>query len=684
MAKTRIVDLDHFETGLRVLEDSASAPLGSARSMTNMYITDRKGLSKRPGTALLGTFNASVKPSKGFYIYNKAFGNLQIPLKAYDTYTEYYHATFGWTRLESGFTDGSEHGFKEHIRNIDNEDYVYSGNKTEDYRRWSGAYTQLNGALVGGETTVTVDGVLKSTVVYSGTATSNSATTVDVSTAAWATDQWKNFYILIKAGTHANKIRLISANTGTQITFATLGSGPGNVAFEIRQAAIPATGTLIINSEEVAYSAIPTQYTITTSAVAGAHADNSPVTVKPTSYSGAPKGNRLEVNLDRMIVGNTASAVSRDASGNIQGSASPLSVYVSKLRNAADFTFTATRVAGEGDIISFPEGADQVVDVANQEEHFYVFTKGSITAISYSQDSNDTAVKVPLKSGTGAIGRVIKGENDVYFVTPDKKISSIGRIANKDITPQVENLGLAVKRLTDDFNFDNHAGIKYKQRIFHAMKSSDDTSYNDRTLVYNELNRSYEGLWTLGAFGFGVYNSLLYYANSRNPNIYQMFTGTADNDGTSNYAITSEWLSNWANLTPSKANLQSISGIVVEGFIWGGTEEITFEIFKDYNSTASYSFTFGIEQSDFLDDTIGLGGYFGGLPVGTTPIGSLSSVASDGSRHFQFLIYFPFIYGNFFSIGVSNDETTAKFDITRLGLAVTEEPEHASTRILSN
>lgn len=682
--KTRIVDVEKFNSGLRLLEDSASAPIGSARVMTNMIISDRNGISKRPGTALLGTINASVKPTKGFYIFNKAFGNLQIPVKAYDTYTEYYHANFGWTRLESGFTDGSEHGFKEHIRNIDNEDYLYSGNRTEDYRRWPGAYTQLNGALVGGETTVTVDGVLKSTIIYTGTATSNAATTVDVSTAAWATDQWKNFYILIKAGVHADKIRLISANTGTQITFATLGSGPGNVAFEIRQIAIPASGTLIINSEEVAYSALPTQYTITTSAVAGAHADNSPVTVKPTPYSGAPKGNRLEVNLDRMLVGNVASAVSRDGSGNVQGSASPLSVYTSKLRNAADFTFAATRVAGEGDIISFPEGSSQVVDIANQEDNFYVFTNGSITAVTYSQDSNDIAVKTPLKNGTGAVGRVIKGENDVYFVTPDKKISSIGRIIDKDVTPQVENIGLAIKRLTDDFGFDTHAGIKYKQRIFHTLKSGDNVSYNDRTLVFNERNKSYEGLWTLGAYGFGVYNNLLYYANSRSPNVFQMFTGTADNDGTTDYSINSEWLSNWINLTSSKSNLQSIHGIFVEGFIWGGTEEITFDVYKDYNSNSSYSFTFGVDNTDFLDDTVGLSGYFGGLPLGTTPIGSLSSISSDGSRHFSFIIYFPFIYGNFFSLGVSDSETTAKFDITRMGLAVTEEPEFASSRVLTN
>lgn len=682
--KTRIVDIDKYSTGLRLLEDSASAPIGSARLMTNILISDRGGISKRPGTLLLGSLNASTKPTKGFYIFKKAFGGLEIPVKAYDTYSEYYHPIYGWTRLESGFTDGSEHGYKEHIRNIDNEDYLYSNNRTEDYRRWPGAITQLNGALVGGETTVTVDGVLKDQVLYSGTASAaHSATSLSVAGTPWASKQWVNFYVKITSGAQSGKIRLITDTGSNFISFGTLGADPGACTFEIRIAAFPASGTLVIGTEEVAYSAIPTATSFTTSAIVSAHADNSPVTVKPTSYPGAPKGNRLEVNLDRMMVGNVAAAMSLDGSGNAQGSTNPLAVFVSKLRNAADFTFAATRAAGEGDIISFPEGSTKVTDIANQEENAYVFTEKSITAVQYSQDSNDIAVKTPLRTGVGAIGRVIKGENDVYFVTPDKKISSIGRMENKDSTPQVENIGLAIKRLTDDFEFDAHAGIKFKQRIFHACKASDDSTYNDRTLVYNELTRSYEGVWTISPFGFGVYDNKLHYANSRNPNIYEMFTGTADQDGDTLYPISSEWQTNFFNLTPSKANLQSVYGWFVEGFIWGGTQTITFKLYKDYNSQASYEFTFGIDDDGFLDDSIGLNGYFGGSPLGITPIGSLGSVQSDGSRHFSFLIYFPFVYGNFFSLGIANDEETAQFDITRQGLAISEDTDFAASRILN-
>lgn len=678
--KTKIVDVSDYNKGLSLLQDTG--PIGSARLMTNMYVTDRGGLAKRPGTRLLGSFNAAIKPTKGFYVFKKAFGNQQIPVKSYGTYSEYYHPIYGWTRLESGFTDGSEFGFKEHIRNIDNEDYLYMGNKTEDYRRWSGAITQLAGALAGGETTVNVDGVLKDQISLPATlATGSSATTLTVASAAWATDQWKNFYIYIPG---TGQIALISANTATVLTFVSLGANPGLVNFQIRQAAFPASGTLIIGTEQLAYSALASSTSFTTSAVVSVHADDAPVTIKPTSYSGAPKGNRLEVNLDRMLVGNIATAKSRDASGNVQGSASPLSVYVSKLRNAADFDFAATRVAGEGDIISFPEGQTKVTDIANQEDKFYVFTENSITAVEYTQDSADAADKTPIKGASGAIGRVIKGENDIFFVTKDKKISSIGRALQKDITPQVDNIGLAIKRLTDTFNFDNHAGAKFKQRIFHACKSSDGAAYNDRTLVYNELNKTYEGLWTLGAFGFDIYGDDLFYANSRNPNIYQMFIGTADNDGSDNYPIESQWLGSWMNLTPSKANLQAVYAWYVEGFIWGGTEKLIFNLYKDYSSKASFSFSFGVDQESFLDDAVALNGYFGGLPLGNSPIGSLGTVEADGSRHFSFLIYFPYLYSNYFSIGVENSELTAKFDLTHMGLGVTEEPEYAATRVLSN
>jgi len=676
MAKERFIDIVEFPSGLRVLEDETNSPVGSARVAQNILISDRGGLSKRPGTAILGSLNSNNNGCKGFYIFKKPFTNVELPVKAYDDEYEFYHPSLlSWNRIESGFTVGSEWGFREHIRNVENEDYLYSGNRTEDYRRWPGSYTQLNGALVGGETAIVVDSTIKSGTFYSGTATGNSATTLTVSGQTWATDQWKNFYVLI---TGTSKLRKISANTADTLTFATLGAGPGNVAFTIVMAAFPDTGTLVVGGTEVAYTAIDksTEFTVASAPVAS---DNASVTIKPTPYTGAPKGNRFEVNFDRILVGNVRSGVSRDSSGNTQGSQSTGSVYVSKLRNGTDFTFAATRVAGEGDIISFPEGNGDLQDIANLEDSFYVFFPNAITGVKYSQDSNDIAAKTPIKNGTGAVGRVIKGENDIYFVTPDNKLSSIGRQMNKDATPQVENMGLMIKRMTDDMDFTNHNGARFKQRIFHACKASTADTYNNRTIVFNEQTRSYEGVWTIPAYGFGIYNKKLHYADARTPNIYEMFIGTSDYDGTNRYAISSEWKSNWINLTPSRANQQSVSAIAVEGYLWGGTD-ITFQIFKDFSNTASLSFTFGADETSFMDAD-NLSAFLGSNPLGLSPLGSISGIQGDGSRHFSFIVYFPFIYANYYSIGLQESEINGKFDITRFGLNVNEDTSFNAAKI---
>jgi len=54
----------------------------------------------------------------------------------------------------------------------------------------------------------------------SGTATSGSATTLVESSRTWTTNQWVNYQVRITAGTGRGQVRVITANTGTQLTFA--------------------------------------------------------------------------------------------------------------------------------------------------------------------------------------------------------------------------------------------------------------------------------------------------------------------------------------------------------------------------------------------------------------------------------------------------------------------------------
>ncbi|MBI3887538.1 hypothetical protein HY310_00530, partial [Candidatus Microgenomates bacterium] len=221
-------------------------------------------------------------------------------------------------------------------------------NQTENYFRWSGAICTLNGALAGGETDLVVDTLLTADVFESQTATNNSATTVDVSTATWASSQWVGMYIYFPS---TGKVRKITANTGTQITFNTLGAGPGNIAFQIRNLIFPLTGSVIYNGTVMAYTAIDVYNKLPVSSAVAAP-DGTGVAEIPTSYSAAPRGNRLCNYLGRVVVANVRSAITRDSGGALQGFSASGSVFVSKLNNPYDLSFAATRVAGEGDIFN--------------------------------------------------------------------------------------------------------------------------------------------------------------------------------------------------------------------------------------------------------------------------------------------------------------------------------------------
>lgn len=674
MAKQNEIFIDYskFKLGLYALEDTTKAPFGTARIMRNMQVTKQGGMGPRLGTKLLGTFNSSTSDGNGLYNFRKSFDENEFLIKAYDDELEVYsknHTSADWFRLKDGFTADKEFGFATSLVNTDAEDYVVFCNRYEEYQRWRGSVTLLDGALAGGETSVTVDSTLTNEIFESKTATANSATTLDVSGTPWAASQFVNLYVYITSGAYSGQIRKITANTTSQITFDTLGGAPGNCTFQIRKLNFPASGTLIYNGTTIAYTAIPSA-TVFTVGSAHAASDNTPVTVAPDVYPAAPRGNRFSNFLSRILVGNVRSALARDSGGALQGFSSGGSYFVSKLINPTDFSFAATRVAGEGDIISTPYGGGEITDIAIQEDAAYVFKKRYIESIKYSQDANDLAVRNPLKSEVGSVGPVIKGSDDIYFVTEDKKFTSLGRVVSKDVLPQTDNIGYKIQRLLDAYIFGDGRGIEDVDRIYLPCKSSSTTGHNDIVLVYNKVNQAFEGTWELNSRHFIRFNSLTYFIESNSPNVFQLNTGHADVVGTTRYAISNEYASHFMNLTASHGNLQSMNSLYYEGYIKGNTT-ITFKVWKDFSSTPFLQFDFAGTETGLLDGQE-LSASMGVTVMGLRPIGSVSDINEDGRRHFYFRVYFPFQYGNHFSVGFESSEVEDDYEITRLGLGISQ------------
>lgn len=689
------IDINQLKQGLVALEDETKAPAGSAKTMRNMRITDRGGVAPRLGTLLLGTKNVSNSPVRGLYNFRKSFDADEFLLKAYDDELEVYsknHSSADWFRLKNQYTADKEFGFTTSLVNTDNEDYIAFCNRFDPYQRWRGSVTLLNGALVGAETAVTVDSVLTEEVFFalpynwngSLVATADIAgggvTINNLPANLWADDQWNGFYVHILTGSHTGKIRLItdSAAAGS-LTVDTFGGNEAGITFEIRKAAFPATGTLIYNGTRIAYTAIPTATTFT---VASAHAsaDNAAVALVPDDYYAAPRGNRITNYLSRIIVGNVRSAMARGSGGALQGFASAGSAFVSKLLNPFDFSFTATRVAGEGDIISMPYGGGDITDVVYQEDTAYVLKPRYIEAIQYSQDSNDLANRTPLKAGIGSVGPTIKGPDDIYFITADNQFTSIGRVQTKDIKPETLNIGHKVKRLLESRTFGTGRGFADQARIYVPGRSTSDEASNDVVLVYNQQNRAFEGDWQLRANFFESFNGKAYFGESNSSNVYQMNIGNADVVGADRFGIDCEYESNFMNLTGSHAYSQAMSSLYFEGYITAN-EQINFFAKKDFAMDPFLSFSFlGSEES--LQDGSVIEGYLGGTPLGLRPIGSFSEpLDENGRRHFQFRVYFPFQYGNHFSVGWGASEVDADFEITRYGLGMLESVSVDTNRV---
>jgi len=667
--KTLTISQDNFKQGLQLLEDDSRAGFGSARSMLNCQITDRGGIAPRPGTVLLGDYNSNGNPIRGLFNFRKSKGDPEILTKFYDDEFEFYHPTLQtWSRVKNGFTANQEFGYLYTLVNTDNDDFMYFCNRYEEYQRWQGSYATITSALAGAETSIPVDSVLQTPIYLTVTATGSSATTLDVASAVWANDMWKNFYIYIPS---TGKVRLITANTGTQITFSTLGSDPGSVAFQIRQLKFPLTGTVIYNGTTIAYTTIDIA---TALPVASAHACpiNTAVTLVPTIYIAAPRGNRMEILRGRPYVGRVRMAISRDAAGNTQASAQAGSVFVAKLLDPTTFTFSASRVAGEGDIANIAYGGGDIVDVKAFEDQVAIYKKDYIELLKYTEDENDVALRTPLKPGVGSIARVIKGSDDHYFMTPDKRYTSLGRVRTKDLTPQTENLGYRIKRLLDTYDHTDFNGIEFNNRLLSCHRTDSNNTSNDVTLVFNKQTKSFEGVWTIPANNYEIFNNELVYGESNGSNTWKMFqTRKADIRGDSILPYSTEWQSNFFNVLPIKSNIQAVNSIAIEGYI-STNSTFTFKLYKNFETESSLSFNFSGTEDSLLQGTDLEAIFMGGEPLGLQPIGSIDAPDSDGRRRFSFMVYFPYIYGQYFSTKFSSSGVDQDWEIIRTSLGLKE------------
>lgn len=103
------------------------------------------------------TESTSTLGITSMHTFRKRSGE-NILMRAYGTVLEWYDESQNtWEELNDGYATSSDFGFADYNINTDLSSFTYFGNASEPFSRWSGAHTNLNGALAGAEATITVD-----------------------------------------------------------------------------------------------------------------------------------------------------------------------------------------------------------------------------------------------------------------------------------------------------------------------------------------------------------------------------------------------------------------------------------------------------------------------------------------------------------------------------------------------
>ena len=379
----------------------------------------------------------------------------------------------------------------------------------------------------------------------------------------------------------------------------------------------------------------------------------------PVTSPSTPKGNVLcSSQYGRVILGGVipASAISGTST-----------IWISKVNLYTDFTWSATRVSGEGWTVAAPNGGGSIRGIEPFESGFLVAKDRTV----FKLDDNDgNAIPFPLAvfANQGSVSPLcfFPSENSVNFVTPDFLVTALQRVQGYDQYPQPLPISDPIKPTTDSLLFNSRtAGKNYDGRDFYSCMASASSLWNDRLLTYNKRYGCWDGLWEgFNAACFFTYQSDLYACLAGQPDVVKLFEGRMDfqsftqpgvpitaslilrNDDMGQPALKKElydgeyWIEGEMYLTGSaKISLALDNGTTLSGTIEGN------------GATLAYSPTGGFGAEDFGVETFGEGSTGSGgadLPVrfrliltSVVPSFYWMAFAVDTSSYFKLIAHGP-------------------------------------------
>lgn len=201
----------------------------------------------------------------------------------------------------------------------------------------------------------------------------------------------------------------------------------------------------------------------------------------------------------------------------------------SNVGGITDFTFSAPRTAGQGDIIPQEYLGEPIQNVLVFEGKYYSFKKTCVYELDLTSDDTNATNKV-YRSDIGIPNMascVSVGKGMIYMDTanPDKPILSI--LQRNPIGGNLEPVNLTPLFKWENYTLTNCVVDTWGENIIISAQTLDG-EYNDRLFLVNVAQNYSVDITYYGGESFAKNEGLLYVGDSVTETVYQVFSGFDD------------------------------------------------------------------------------------------------------------------------------------------------------------
>lgn len=351
------------------------------------------------------------------------------------------------------------------------------------------------------------------------------------------------------------------------------------------------------------------------------------------------------------------------------GSFGNQTVYISKVNNALDCSFSSPRVVGEGASVTLDAPPTAFIAQSDGEYMsaglaFWYRTKFTLSADLSDESFEIDRLKTSSRQSAVTQAYVSKYKNSIVYVSYENIFNSLGPVRNILADPQVINMSDSIKYDMDAYTFGTGGSTHYNSYNLYFSVPAQGV-----VRVYNISKKYWEAPQTMPVGIFYEVNGLLYGHDATTNQSYQLFVPNLYRDNESpTFAVAAFPYVSAEGAKPDQKKF--FNKHYTEGYIAGNTT-LTLQFNYDFGGYAG-TYSVGISGADkrIVFNKI-TDGSLGQNPLGSQPIGTILNLPNQPPIP-KFRIINTFAPTNSFEVQTvySSYDLDASWAILRFGPAI--------------